>query len=673
MTVNFLFKMSISVKPLGAGQEVGRSCVIVKVKDLNIMFDCGVHMAYNDSRKFPDFKKIVENDEKYKKKIQFSNKMTQDREESMYQNLLSDTINYTEVVDLVIITHFHLDHCGALPYFTEISGYKGPIITSQPTKAIIPLMLEDFRKIIESSEKSVLTQQNIKDCMKKITTVEVNEEKIVRLTSKNRAIKVTAFYAGHVLGACMYNIEIDGFNVTYTGDYNTLADRHLGGAYMKKISPDILITETTYGNTVRDTKRVREREFLKKIQNTIDKNGKVLIPVFALGRAQELCILLDTHWRRMKSNVPIYFAGQMTGKANFYYKIFNNWMNDKIKNVFLENNVFEFKFIQPYDKTVLKSNSPMVIFATPGMLHGGISLSIFKEIAGDPKNMVIIPGYCTQGTVGNKILSGERLVEIDKSTIEVRCDVEYMSFSAHADAKGILQLIKHSSPKNIVFVHGDSEVMKKLQKTVEVNLKLNSFLPKNHEEIFFYEKLKMFERIPMKSDFFYFIQYLAKIGQEYIKKNGFSLESGIRINLEASAITSNKEMYRMVTEKNDNLHLGLQNNHLRKFYNLLHNPSGNLSKKSVKNNFIISLLNNQCKTFRSQDFKSNLAVFINGISIENRKEIISLIERKNDEVDIKIINEMSSLIISWKDQTYNKSIFTLINVINLYIKLIKEI
>ena len=665
--------MSISVKPLGAGQEVGRSCVIVKVKDLNIMFDCGVHMAFNDSRKFPDFKKIVEHDERFKKKQPFTNKLSQEKDESIYQNLLSDTINYTEVVDLVIITHFHLDHCGALPYFTEISGYNGPVITSQPTKAIIPLMLEDFRKIIESSEKPVLTSQNIKDCMKKIITIEVNEEKIIKLTSKDRIIKVTAFYAGHVLGACMYNVEIDGFNVTYTGDYNTLADRHLGGAYMKKICPDILITETTYGNTVRDTKRVREREFLKKIQNTIDRNGKVLIPVFALGRAQELCILLDTHWRRMKSNVPIYFAGQMTGKANFYYKIFNNWMNDKIKNVFLENNVFEFKFIQPFDKTVLKSNSPMVIFATPGMLHGGISLSIFKEIAGDPKSMVIIPGYCTQGTVGNKILSGERTIEIDKSIIEVRCDIEYMSFSAHADAKGILQLIKHSSPKNLVFVHGDSEVMKKLQKTVEVNLKMNSFLPKNHEEVFFYEKMKMFKRISMKSDFYYFIYYLSKIGKEYIKKNGFSLESGIRINLEESCILSHREKISLLKEETEKFHLGLQNNHLRKFYSLNQNHSVNNSKILIKNNFKINLFDKRIEKLKNQDFKSILSEFVKSLSIENSKDLISLIEVKNDEIDIKFIDDMKSLIISWKDRIYNTTIFTLINVINLYIKLIKEI
>jgi integrator complex subunit 11 len=461
--------MSISIKPLGAGQEVGRSCVIVKIRDVKIMFDCGVHMVYNDNRKFPDFKKIIDNSQSTPVST------------NIYQNL-SNEIDYTKHLDLIIITHFHLDHCGALPFFTEVCGYNGPILTSQPTKAILPITLEDFRKIISDykGEKSILSPKQITDCMGKIQTMEIGEEKII-----NKRIKVTPYYAGHVLGAGIYQIEVDGYKVIYTGDYNTSSDRHLGGAYVPKLYPNLLITETTYGDTVRDTKRVREREFLNKIQSTLDNGGKVLIPIFALGRAQELCILLDTYWRRTKSEIPIYFAGPLAEKANYYYKIFTNWTNQKIKNIFLERNVFDFTFVKHGDKSVTKQNQPMVIFATPGMLHGGLSLQIFKEIAVDAKNCVIIPGYCTAGTIGNKILSGERVIEIDKQIIEVKCDVYYMSFSAHADAKGLLQLVKNVSPKNLVLVHGDAEVMKKFQVNVESTLNIPTTMPANLNEIFF--------------------------------------------------------------------------------------------------------------------------------------------------------------------------------------------
>jgi integrator complex subunit 11 len=550
--------MSISVKPLGAGQEVGRSCVIVKVKDVKIMFDCGVHMAFHDNRKFPDFKKILDDEilpPKVQKNLnsnsqsnQFQFNQSGGKEQYQNPNIstinlndqniqsnniysnLDDKIDYTNYVDLVIITHFHLDHCGALPYFTEICGYNGPILTSQPTKAILPITLEDFRKIISDfrGEKSILHPDQIFKCLNKVQTMEIGEEKVI-----NNRIKVTSYYAGHVLGAGIYKVEVDGYTVVYTGDYNTSSDRHLGGAYIPKIYPDILITETTYGDTIRDTKRVREREFLKKIQSTIDKGGKVLIPIFALGRAQELCILLDTHWRRTKSEVPIYFAGPLAEKANFYYKLFTNWTNSKIKNMFLDRNVFDFTFVKHGDKSVAKSDRPMVIFATPGMLHGGLSLSIFKDIATDSRNCVIIPGYCTAGTVGNKILSGERFVEIDKQIIEVKCDVYYMSFSAHADAKGLLQLIKNASPKNVVLVHGDVEVMKKFKKSVHGALGINTTMPANLEEIYF-NIYQLYHQIEMNIHLFQNLYFLLEKNFQKNFSNSLNNFPPVKLKIEYS-------------------------------------------------------------------------------------------------------------------------------------------
>lgn len=123
-----------------------------------------------------------------------------------------------------------------------------------------------------------------------------------------------------------------------------LFSRHLGGAFIDKIRPDLLITETTYATTIRDSKRSRERDFLKSIHQCVEKGGKVLIPVFALGRAQELCILLDTYWERMNLNIPIYFSAGLTEKANLYYKLFINWTNEKVKRTFVKR-YFECDFI----------------------------------------------------------------------------------------------------------------------------------------------------------------------------------------------------------------------------------------------------------------------------------------------------------------------------------------
>lgn len=477
--------MEINITTLGAGQEIGRSCIIVKIKNVRIMLDCGAHMAFNDERKFPEFKRLVKSKSKYN-----NFDMALINNNCMYKNL-EEAHDYNKAIDLLIISHFHLDHCGALPYFTELLGYSNPIICTQPTKAILPVTLEDFRKIISEyrGEKSLLFPEQITACMNKIKTIEINETQMFM----NGRVKVTAFYAGHVLGAAMFLIDVDGYTVAYTGDYNTISDRHLAGAYMPKLYPNVLITETTYGDKVRDTKRVRERNFLTKIQEIIDKGGKVLIPIFALGRAQELCIVLDTYWKRTRCEVPIYFAGPMAKKANFYYKLFQNWMNSTIKNLFIKDNVFDFKFVKQNEKAFTKGNQPMVIFATPGMLHGGMSLNLFKELAPDPKNCVIIPGYCSVGTVGNRILSGEKFIEIDKTIIEVKCEVYYMSFSAHADAKGLLQLINNVKPKNVLLVHGDKEIMKQFQNTCKEKSDIPIAMPSNYEKTRFPSEPKYYQ------------------------------------------------------------------------------------------------------------------------------------------------------------------------------------
>jgi len=442
--------MDIKVTPLGAGQDVGRSCLLLTIGGKNIMLDCGMHMGYNDERRFPDFSYI-----------------TQD-----------EPLN--EHLDCVIISHFHLDHCGALPYMTEMKGpYNGPIFMTVPTKAIAPILLEDMRKVAvdKKGEKDFFTSAMIKDCMKKV--IAVNLHQVYRVDAD---LEIKAYYAGHVLGAAMFQVRVGNQSVVYTGDYNMTPDRHLGAAWIDKCRPDLLITESTYATTVRDSKRCRERDFLKKVHDCVDKNGKVLIPVFALGRAQELCILLETYWERMNLKVPIYFSAGLTEKATNYYKMFISWTNEKIRKTFVDRNMFDFKHIKAYDRSYVDNPGPMVVFATPGMLHAGLSLNIFKRWCTDEKNMIIMPGYCVSGTIGHKILGGQRRIEFEKGQVtEVKMSVQYMSFSAHADAKGIMQLITWCEPDNVMLVHGEGEKMKFLKTKIKQEHGIDCFMPANGE------------------------------------------------------------------------------------------------------------------------------------------------------------------------------------------------
>lgn len=245
--------MAIETLVLGAGQEVGKSCVVVTINAKRIMFDCGMHMGYLDHRRYPDFTRI------------------------------SPSRDLNSALSCIIITHFHLDHVGALAYFTEVLGYNGPVYMTYPTKALAPLMLEDYRKVMvdRRGEEELFSSDQIAECMKKVIAVDLRQTVQVE-----KDLQIRAYYAGHVIGAAMFYAKVGDAEMVYTGDYNMTPDRHLGAAQIDRLRLDLLITESTYATTIRDSRYAREREFLKAVHKCVSCGGKVLIPTFALGRAQ---------------------------------------------------------------------------------------------------------------------------------------------------------------------------------------------------------------------------------------------------------------------------------------------------------------------------------------------------------------------------------------------------
>ncbi|XP_008789275.2 cleavage and polyadenylation specificity factor subunit 3-II [Phoenix dactylifera] len=444
--------MAIECLVLGAGQEVGKSCVVVSIGGKRIMFDCGMHMGYLDHRRYPDF------------------------------SLISETGDFNSALTCIIITHFHLDHVGALPYFTEVRGYQGPIFMTYPTKAMAPLMLEDYRKVMveRRGEEEQFSHDHIVDCMKKVTTLDLKQTVQV-----DKDLQIRAYYAGHVLGAAMIYAKVGDTAMVYTGDYNMTPDRHLGAAQIDRLQLDLLITESTYATTIRDSKYAREREFLKAVHKCISGGGKVLIPTFALGRAQELCILLDDYWERMNLKIPIYFSAGLTIQANKYYKMLIGWTSQKIKDTYAIRNTFDFKHVCPFDRSLINASGPCVLFATPGMISGGFSLEVFKQWAPSEKNLVTLPGYCVAGTIGHKLMSGKPTrIDIDKDThIDVRCQIHQLSFSPHTDAKGIMDLVEFLSPKHVILVHGEKPKMATLKGRIQSELGIQCNDPANNETV----------------------------------------------------------------------------------------------------------------------------------------------------------------------------------------------
>lgn len=220
-----------------------------------------------------------------------------------------------------------------------------------------------------------------------VTCVSVNETFTI-----SPGFTVRAHYAGHVLGAGMFEVVVGSQRAVYTGDFNMTPDRHLGAARIGRVCPDVLISESTYATTIRDSKRAREQDFLQRVKDCVTKGGKVLIPVFALGRAQELCILLDAYWTRMglKDVAPIYFGAGLTSRANEYFRMHIGWTNETLKTAFTSKgeNRFNFKNITQFERHYSTQPGPMVVFATPGMLHAGLALELFKLWCGGMSNRV---------------------------------------------------------------------------------------------------------------------------------------------------------------------------------------------------------------------------------------------------------------------------------------------
>ena len=452
----------MEVLPLGGGQDIGKSCIIVTLGAKRVMLDCGMHLGYDDMRRFPDFSALAPADQ------------------------------LTQAVDCVIITHFHLDHIGALPHLTEKLGYRGPIYMTRPTRAIGAILLEDYRHVMVDRKGALnfYSSADIAACMERATLISLGETVWI-----DDELRLTPYYAGHVLGAVIVHVASSGHSLVYTGDFNTTADRHLGAARIGRLAPDVLITESTYATTIRGSKRHHESHFLTQVHETVAKGGKVLIPVFALGRAQELQLLLESYWDRMGLQVPIYFSAGMVEKANLYYKLFATWTGASTQSELASgsHNPFDFRHVRPFtSRELLTAPGPCVLLATPGMLHGGVSLEAFKVWAPDPANLVLLPSFCVRGTIGHQLLVGiankKPCTEVQLpgeggGKLGVRIRAAQISFAAHTDAKGLLWMVRTVAPSAVVLVHGERSKMAYMKAKIVRDFRLPCYDPHNGERV----------------------------------------------------------------------------------------------------------------------------------------------------------------------------------------------
>ncbi|XP_055373726.1 cleavage and polyadenylation specificity factor 73 [Condylostylus longicornis] len=419
------------IRPLGAGQEVGRSCIMLEFKGKKIMLDCGIHPGLSGMDALP-YVDLIEADE----------------------------------IDLLFISHFHLDHCGALPWFLMKTSFRGRCFMTHATKAIYRWMLSDYIKISNiSTEQMLYTEADLEASMEKIETINFHEERDVM------GVRFWAYNAGHVLGAAMFMIEIAGVKILYTGDFSRQEDRHLMAAEIPTMKPDVLITESTYGTHIHEKREDRENRFTSLVQKIVTQGGRCLIPVFALGRAQELLLILDEYWSQNPElqDIPIYYASSLAKKCMAVYQTYINAMNDKIRRQIAVNNPFVFRHISNLKGIDhFEDIGPCVVMASPGMMQSGLSRELFETWCTDSKNGVIIAGYCVEGTLAKTILSEpEEITTLSGQKLPLNMSVDYISFSAHTDYQQTSEFIRLLKPAHVVLVHGEQNEMSRLKSALQ--------------------------------------------------------------------------------------------------------------------------------------------------------------------------------------------------------------
>lgn len=462
---------------LGGCNEVGRSCHIIEYKNKVIMLDSGVHPGLSGMNSLPFF----------------------------------DDYDLSKV-DILLISHFHLDHAASLPYVMQQTSFRGRVFMTHATKAIYRWLLSDFVRVtsllgsgdegrsMNGSQNSGTTSANLytdEDLMSSFDKIETID---YHSTMEIEGIRFTAYHAGHVLGACMYFVEIGGLKVLFTGDYSREEDRHLKVAEVPPTRPDILITESTFGTATHEPRLEKETRMMKNIHSTILKGGRILMPVFALGRAQELLLILEEYWSLNEDiqNVNIYYASNLARKCMAVYQTYTSIMNEKIRlsaSSSEKTNPFQFKHIKSIksiDK--IQDMGPCVVVASPGMLQSGVSRQLLERWAPDPKNAVILTGYSVEGTMAKELLAEPHTIpSITNPEVSIprRLSIDEISFAAHVDFQQNAGFIEEVGPKKIILVHGDSNPMGRLKsallsryssrKGTEEEVKV--FNPRNCEEL----------------------------------------------------------------------------------------------------------------------------------------------------------------------------------------------
>jgi putative mRNA 3-end processing factor len=383
-------------------------------------------------------------------------------------------------IDALFLSHAHLDHTGALPLFEHFNMIC-PIFTTEQTRDLTNILLKDSYKIARIRHlHPAYAKPELKRVNSAIKITEFNKP----YSFKN--IEFKFLNAGHIPGSAMILIKVDGKKILYTGDYRVLStelmygvekdvDEHIANGDLKDV--DVLISETTYGGRILNDRASIEQQFLDMITEVL-KKGSVVIPVFALGRAQDILMILS----KRKWPVPIYYDGLCIDVTKNILRNDSSYIN---KRQVLYDMFNKHADLIKKEKQRLKIiNNRGIFLTTSGMLQGGPVLAYVENMWGNPDNAILLTGYQCKRTNGQLLLD-EGYIYLKGWKTYVKCQVKKYDFSGHADDPQLRTFITKINPKNLILQHGDPENTLKVKEWAEQNTSCKVYAPKVGDTIEF--------------------------------------------------------------------------------------------------------------------------------------------------------------------------------------------